>query len=251
MTFARKIAFVTGASSGIGLSCVRQLLDKGALVAAFDRNAVDPAQSSGQDAPAERLLRFRGDVSKAADIRSAIEQTTQHFGGLDLGFNCAGITGPLAPLEAQDDDAFDSTFAVNMRGIFLATKYEASAMMGREHAAIVNIASIFGYRSMDGFGLYGATKFGVMGLTQSAGIEFAAKGIRVNAVAPGPVKTPFVGDLSEEEEQAASAGIPMGRFAQPDEIARAMLWLASPEASYITGSVLSVDGGYGAQLGRS
>jgi len=245
MTFAGKIAMVTGGASGIGESCVSLLLAQGASVIVFDRS--EPAAEDRQTAIDPSRYQFiPGDVKSAVEIIAAVQRIVSKFGRLDIGINCAGINGPHRPLVEQDDDAMDEVLAVNVRGIFLSMKYQLRVMVQQGFGAIVNTASVFSSRTMEGFGIYSASKHAVAGLTKSAAVEMARLGIRVNAVAPGPIKTPFLGNLSEEQEREAAGTVPMLRFGLPIEAARAILWLVSDEASYLTGTIMSVDGGMGA-----
>jgi NAD(P)-dependent dehydrogenase (short-subunit alcohol dehydrogenase family) len=251
MSLNGKVAFVTGSASGIGLSCTRILLERGACVVAFDRN--EPvAERRGELAGFEdRLQLLRGNVSDANEVRAAVDECITRFGSLQLAFNCAGISGPVGPIVDQPDESLDGTYAVNMRGVFLAMKYEAARMDHTGDGAIVNAASNVGLLSSRDLGLYGATKFGVIGLTQAAAVEFADMRIRVNAVAPGPTRTPFIGPMTDEQDAEHSKTIPLHRFGRPDEIAYGMLWLASSEASYVNGAALPIDGGQSIQLNFS
>jgi NAD(P)-dependent dehydrogenase (short-subunit alcohol dehydrogenase family) len=235
---ARRV-LITGAASGIGLACAQRLFKEGANLLLVDQSIapVDPGKTT---------VRIQGDVGEVGVMAKAVELAIQHFRGLDVAINCAGVKGDLAPIVEQEDDALDRLFSVNTRGIFLSLKYEMRQMMAQRSGAIVNVSSIFGIRSTSGFGLYSATKHAVAGLTKAAALEGAAFGVRVNAVAPGPVATPFIGrTLSEAERNSPVA--PIGRFADPEEIANAILWLVADEASYVTGAILPVDGGLSAE----
>jgi len=242
MTFAEKIVMVTGGASGIGKSCVSLLLSQGASVTVFDR-AVPPVEEGMTALDRSRCRFISGDVASGTDVAAAVERIVKSSGRLDIGINCAGISSPPLRIVDQADDAMDEVLAINVRGIFLSMKYQLRAMAQQGFGAIVNAASVFSTRTMEGFGLYVASKHAVAGLTKSAAVEMARFGIRVNAVAPGATKTPFIGNLSAKQEQEAADTIPMLRLGVPVEVARAILWLASDEASYLTGSIMSVDGG--------
>lgn len=181
-------------------------------------------------------------------MRAAVNGAFGHFGRLDIAINCAGITGSLLPLVEQSDEALDRLFAVNVRGIFLAMKMEMEAFKKTGGGAIVNLASVYARGAHENFGLYGSTKHAVVGLTQSAAVEYSKYNVRVNAVAPGPILTPFIGEITPAIEEAVVRGIPQRRIGGPEEVARAVLWLASDEASYVTRATLAVDGGQSARL---
>ncbi|HWM67851.1 MAG TPA: SDR family oxidoreductase [Steroidobacteraceae bacterium] len=245
MNFSGKTVLLTGASSGIGLSCTQQLLEANASVILVDRQPAPLAVSDLHGGP-PRILSVTGDVADARIMSEAIERGCERFGRLDAAINCAGLKGLLVPLTEQSDEALDELYAVNVRGVFLAMKYELRRMIPQGRGAIVNVSSIYGLRSAQKFALYSATKHAVVGLTQGAALEVAACGIRINAVAPGPVNTPFLGRQLTERERVSPV-TPLSRFAEPAEIAQAILWLCSDAASFVTGQVLSVDGGMSAQ----
>ena len=241
--FRGKTALVTGAGSGIGRSCCQLLLSGGARMVRVDRSfASNPTESMD-----DRVLSIRGDVSAPNVMREAVERCVAQFESLDLAINCAGVRGLLVPLIEQEDSGLDELYAVNVRGIFLSMKYELAHMTAQRKGSIVNVSSIMGIRSTTGFSLYSATKHAVVGITKGAALEVAQSGVRVNAVAPGAVDTPFIGRELSEAERRHSPVAPICRFATPEEIAHAILWLSSDAASYVTGEILSVDGGLSAQ----
>ena len=245
MTFKNKNVLVTGGNSGIGRSCAEMLLAQGANVVVLDRDSGGAQAGEGAEA---RLISLKGDVKLAKDIAAAVDRVVTSFGRLDIAINCAGITGPLANIVDQADEAMNDVLAINVCGVFLSMKYELRAMLRQGAGAIVNAASVFSNRTMDAYALYIASKHAVAGLTKAAAMEVASTGIRVNAVAPGPIKTPFIGELTPAQEKAASSTVPMLRLGEPAEVAQAILWLASGQASYLTGTILSVDGGMGANV---
>jgi NAD(P)-dependent dehydrogenase (short-subunit alcohol dehydrogenase family) len=245
MNFAHKTAFITGGASGIGLESAVLLLEAGANVAIMDLR-LPPTHELG--AYGSRLLGIQGDVSKPSEMQDALEAVRSRFGAPHCAVNAAGITGPLKPLVDQDDEALDRLLAVNVRGIFLAMKYEALLMRDCGGGSIVNFASVYARGSHEAMILYGATKHAVVGLTEGAAVELAKHHIRINAVAPGPILTPFIGVVTPEIEQAVVRGIPQRRIGTAAEVAYAVLWLLSDEASYVTGATLNIDGGQAARL---
>lgn len=244
MKLKGRTIFVTGGASGMGRETARLLLQNGANVAVFDRtDATDQFADAGG-----RAIAITGDVSSADDLRVAVKLTTDRFGQLHHAVNAAGITGKLGPILDQPDDAMDALLAINVKGMFMAMKQEAEIMRHTGGGSIVNFASVYSKGSHPNMVLYGATKHAVVGLTEGAAIEFAQYGIRVNAVAPGPILTPFIGDITPEIEASVVRGIPQARIGKPNEVAGAVVWLLSDEASYVTGANLTVDGGQSALL---
>jgi NAD(P)-dependent dehydrogenase (short-subunit alcohol dehydrogenase family) len=244
--FCGKVVLITGGGSGIGLRCAIRLLRAGANIAVFD---LEPNNEWDQPHITDhQVLTIAGNAADATALRSAVDQVMARFGRLDLAINAAGITGQLAPILDQTDDGMDRLLAINVRGVFLSMKHEALAMMRSGGGAIVNLASVYSTGSHPKMVLYGATKHAVVGLTQGAAVEWAPHGIRVNAVAPGPIRTPFIGEVTPEIEEAVRRGIPQRRIGDPEEVASAILWLLSTDASYVTGANLSVDGGQAAML---
>jgi NAD(P)-dependent dehydrogenase (short-subunit alcohol dehydrogenase family) len=196
------------------------------------------------------VIGVRCDVADEADVAALVDQTVETFGRLDMAFNNAGIMVP--PCDAADEpiDVFERVTAVNLRGVWACMKHELAQMRSQGSGAIVNCSSLGGLVGLPGRATYHATKHGVIGLTRSAALEYAPRGIRINAVCPGTIDTPMVAGMiasGELELGAAIANQPIGRLGRADEIAAAVLWLCSPGASFVIGVALPVDGGYTAQ----
>ncbi|HEX6418997.1 MAG TPA: glucose 1-dehydrogenase [Acidimicrobiales bacterium] len=249
--FTGKVALVTGAGSGIGRDVAVGLASEGAQVVAADisteggQETVDLITGKGGQATF-----VRADVSSAADVEGAVQAAVSQFGGLDIAVNNAGIEGALAPTAEYPEDAFDKVIAINLKGVWLGMRYEIPPMLERGGGSIVNMASILGLVAFGTAGAYTAAKHGVIGLTKTAALEYAESNVRVNAVCPGFIETPMVMErgvhAGEDEEAYAQlkAAHPMGRLGQSEEITHAVLFLCAPEASFLTGAALPVDGGY-------
>jgi len=252
-----KIAIVTGAGSGLGEAISLLFAKNGATVALAD---VDVAG-------AERVLRqitqaggtgrvVKTDVSKPDEARALVEVAVKEFGRLDIAVNNAGIGGPTAPVGEYPIDGWDTIIGINLSGVFYGMRHQIPAMLASGGGAIVNMASIAANAGLANAGGYAAAKHGVIGLTKTAAIEYAPRGIRVNAVGPGFINTPLIGkravlDSSApsggDEMQALAALHPMNRLGEASEVAELVLFLASDRASFVTGSYYNVDGGYLAQ----
>jgi len=242
--FDGKVALVTGAASGMGRATAQAFAAAGARVVAADV-AADGGEIRRNGGEATFL---RTDVSQAADVEAAVLAAVQNYGGLDCACNAAAIETETTLLAECAEATFDRLLAVNLKSVFLCMKYEIRAMLERGGGAIVNIASTNSFRPLPRQSVYTATKHGVVGMTKTAAIEYAGAGIRVNAVAPGAIDTPMLRGAmasrgSREEDVLARLSL-TGRFGRPAEIANAVLWLCSDQASYTMGHVLSVDGGY-------
>jgi NAD(P)-dependent dehydrogenase (short-subunit alcohol dehydrogenase family) len=245
MAFAGRVGLITGAGSGIGRATARLLAERGGAVVAADVN-----RSAAEETAA--LVRGAGgraeaaacDVTRAEDVAAALALARRAFGRLDLVINCAGILR-VAPLEATSEKEWDEVLAVNLTGAFLLTRAALRALREGGGGAIVHIASRAALRAKEGHGAYAASKAGILQLTQMAAVEGAPHGIRVNCVCPGFIDTPMTrGGYDIEAAIAAwNAVCPLGRPGTPEDVARAMLFLASDEAAFITGVALPVDGG--------
>lgn len=248
--FAGKSVLVTGAGSGIGRATATAFAAEGARLI-----VCDVSDSAGQGTVA--LIRERGgeaefvhsDVSRATDCAAMVERALSRFGRLDVAFNNAGINLQVAPIAEVDEGDWQKILGVNLTGVFLSMKYEIPAMKRSGGGRIINTASVGGLIGTAGITPYCATKHGVVGLTKSAALDHIKEGIRINAICPGGTLTPMLTEWFKDPEVARAkvAETPIGRMAEPSEIARAVLFLASEESSFMVGHALVADGGLTAQ----
>ena len=248
---AGKVALITGASQGIGAATARLFAQAGAAVVLASRSAEELAHNVEEiKANGGEAMAVKTDVADAASVESLVKRTAEAYGRLDVAVNNAGIGGGNMPLVEVSEELFDRVIATNLKGVFLGMKYEIPAMLASGGGAIVNLSSTVGLVGFGGPGggiaPYIASKHGVVGLTKAAALEYAGQHIRVNAIAPGTTRTSvnerWIAD--EQTWQRITGGIPLGRVAEPFEVAEVILWLCSDAASYVTGVTLPVDGGY-------
>ena len=242
-----KIALVTGAASGIGRASALALAREGARVVVSDID-VAGGEATGRQIVEEGGEAFfhRADVSEERDVAGLVAACLDTFGGLDCAHNNAGIAGGLGPLHEIELEAFEKTLRVNLTGVFLCMKHEIPVMAAAGAGAIVNTASGSGLIATPGLSPYCASKHGILGLTKTAAVENAKRGVRVNAVLPGSTRTPMLEAslaMGTEIEKMIRANQPGGRFGRPEEIAEAVVWLCSDRASFVSGESMLVDGG--------
>jgi NAD(P)-dependent dehydrogenase (short-subunit alcohol dehydrogenase family) len=245
------VVLITGALTGVGRATALAFARDGArLVVSGRRDEAGRALAAELRALGAEAEYVHTDVRHEAEVKQLVDHVVERFGRLDIAINNAGTEGQLGPLPDQTTDNFDATFATNVLGTFLSLKYELRVMLKQRAGSIVNLSSVAGKVGMPGASVYVASKHAVEGLTKSAALEGAAAGVRVNAVAPGPVATEMLDRFtggSEEAKAGFISTIPAKRAATPEEIAQTILFVAGDKARYLTGHSIFVDGGYTAQ----
>jgi NAD(P)-dependent dehydrogenase (short-subunit alcohol dehydrogenase family) len=249
ITFENKVALVTGAGSGLGFATVKAFAEAGAAVVLADWNK-EAAQSAAKELADKgyKTLAILCDVSDDAQVEAMVKQTVATFGRLDAAYNNAGVQNVLAETADTTREDYDRVMAINLRGVWSCMKFELRQMRKQGSGTIVNCSSLGGLVGAPERGIYHAAKHGVLGFTKSAALEYAARGIRINAVCPGLFHTPMSDQMIASGQadalKAMEKSIPMGRVGRPEEMANAVLWLCSDAASYVTGQSISVDGGF-------
>ena len=241
-----QVVLITGALSGIGRAAAVAFAKKGAKVAVAGRRdevgkeLVKELRSLGAEAEF-----IKADVRKEDDVRALVDRTIERFGRLDVAVNNAGTEGRPGPITDQTAESYAATFDTNVLGTLLSVKHELRVMQAQGSGSIINISSTYGHEGGAGASVYVASKHAVEGMTKSAALEAANSGVRVNAVAPGPIETGMLDRFTGTSERKAALlkTVPLGRVGDPADIARAAVFLASEDASFITGQILTVDGG--------
>jgi len=246
--FQGQVALVTGAASGMGLVTAQAFAEAGASVVLADvqEGALRDA-TEGLTAAGHKAIAVPCDVSDEAQVAAMVNQAVATFGRLDAAFNNAGVQAPPSDLADEAAEAFDRVNAINLRGVWACMKHELRQMRGQGSGAIVNNSSLGGLVGLPSRAAYHASKHGVIGLTRSAALEYAPRGVRINAICPGCFDTPMVSDMIENQADAMAEFLlqqPIGRLGRSEEIAAAVLWLCSPGASFVLGVALPVDGGF-------
>lgn len=245
LDYTGKVVLITGAASGIGRATALAFAEQGARLVIGDvgegaRDTVEQIKAMGSEA-----IFVHADVSNSASVQALVNAAVDTYGRIDAAFNNAGILPPTADFADMKEEDFDRIISVDLKGVFLCIKYEIQAMLKTGGGAIVNTASVAGVIADPGMAPYAAAKHGVVGLTKAAALDYARRGIRVNAIAPGLIRTPMTERWLADPQitQALMANSPMGRAAEPEEMAGVVLFLCSPAASFVNGAVWLADGG--------
>jgi len=245
LNYTGKVVLITGAASGIGRATALAFAEQGARLVIGDvgegaRDTVEQIKAMGSEA-----IFVHADVSNSASVQALVNAAVETYGRIDAAFNNAGILPPTADFADMKEEDFDRIISVDLKGVFLCIKYEIQAMLKTGGGAIVNTASVAGVIADPGMAPYAAAKHGVVGLTKAAALDYARRGVRVNAIAPGLIRTPMTERWLADPQitQALMANSPMGRAAEPEEMAGVVLFLCSPAASFVNGAVWLADGG--------
>lgn len=243
-----KVAIITGAGSGIGRAIAVLYAAEGAKVVVSDIVEKGGIETVAQlTANGAEAIFVKADTSKPEDSKHLVEQAVKKFGALHIAVNNAGIGGPISFTGEYPVDGWDKVIAINLSGVFYGLRYQIPAILEAGGGSIVNVASILGKVGTKGSPAYVAAKHGVIGLTETAAIEYASKNVRINAIGPGYIKTPLLSSLDEATLKVLVGLHPIGRLGTSEEVAELALWLNSEKASFVTGSYYNVDGGYLAQ----
>ncbi|MFN3661571.1 SDR family NAD(P)-dependent oxidoreductase [Yoonia sp.] len=246
-----QVALITGGASGIGKATAKKLAGKGITVVISGRREDIGARAVKEIeavATGDAQVRFiKNDVTDEAAAEALIDRIVSEFGRLDMAVNNAGLYNEAASIDESDTQKFRDMIEVNVLGLYYDMKYEIAQMKKQGRGAIVNLGSIAGLNGVPMTGAYVGTKHAVVGLTKSSALDHAAEGIRINAVAPGAIRTDIIAAQIEADEAGLAAMHPIGRLGQPEEIANGIVWLLSDESSFVVGHVLSIDGGYQAR----
>jgi NAD(P)-dependent dehydrogenase (short-subunit alcohol dehydrogenase family) len=243
--FTNKVVFITGAASGIGRASAIAFAAEGAKVAISDRlaEALKEVEATIRKNSAE-VLAIPCDVSSPDQVEATIKQVIDKFGRLDVAFNNAGVENKAAPVHEIDLAEWDRILSINLRGTFVCMKHELAQMVKQGSGVIVNTSSGAGIRGVEGGASYTASKHAIIGLTRAAALDYAKKNIRINAVLPGNIETPMMDRFTGGDIQKAIDLEPVGRLGKPEEIAEAVLWMASDLGGFVTGAATVIDGGW-------
>jgi NAD(P)-dependent dehydrogenase (short-subunit alcohol dehydrogenase family) len=246
-SFVGKVVFATGAATGIGRAAALAFAREGASVVVADVSEQGNQETARMiEEVGGRALAFRCDVSRAEDVKAALDQTVETFGRLDFAFNNAGVEQPIMATADLTEKEWDRIVDINLRGVFLCMRHEIPLMVKQGSGAIVNTSSGAGVKGFAGQAAYCAAKHGVVGLTKAAALDYAKSNIRINAVCPGIIDTPMMNRFSggtPEGREGVIAQEPVGRMGKPEEIAAAVVWLCSDAAAFVIGHAMVIDGG--------
>lgn len=249
-SFDGRVALVTGGSAGIGRAAAMKFAHESASVVVADITEQGRETAASIVEGGGKAIFVQTDVSKPEDVHTMVEKTIEEYGRLDCAFNNAGIEGETSATVSCSEENFDRVIAVNLKGVWLCMKYEIPQMLHNHKGAIVNVSSVAGLVGFSGLPAYCASKGGVIQLTKAAALEYADKGIRINAICPGGIKTKMLERLMEKDHKFRESIVgmhPVGRLGTPEEVADLAVWLCSDAASFITGYPVAVDGGLVAQ----